>query len=156
MLKENELTDLLTWVDTNFPSINPKSALTYDFWDTVNWKLYNALSVERDETVAKLFPMCRILMEFFKNTEFLVDLSGCQGQTAISPGSQTNPGTPPGFQTDSAAPCPRVSDHQRDPASFPADRTNPVSPAAPCCDPEVSPPFESGLPIPPRSPSCAP
>ncbi|XP_039569279.1 uncharacterized protein LOC120504159 [Passer montanus] len=94
-ISKNELKDLLVWVKANTQNIDLQSAFTFGFWDQINWKIYDLFSLKKDETVRKLLPVSRTLLECFKQTDCDTDISKQHYKISCSdPLNPSNTGSP--------------------------------------------------------------
>ncbi|XP_074388702.1 uncharacterized protein LOC141727053 [Zonotrichia albicollis] len=68
-VSKTELKNLLIWVKTNTQDLNLQSAFTFHFWDQINWRIYNLVTLKKYESLKELMPISRVLMECFKQTD---------------------------------------------------------------------------------------
>lgn len=82
-----EIKDLLIWVKVNTQNTDLKSDFTFDFWDQIKWKIHNLVSLKKEESLAKLMPVSRALMERFDQNDCNRDFLKHRNRT---PGSETS------------------------------------------------------------------
>nr|XP_014121003.1 uncharacterized protein LOC106629303 [Zonotrichia albicollis] len=92
-VSKTEFKILLIWVKVNTQDLNflnLQSAFTFHFWDQINWKIYNLVSLKKDESLRAIMPASKVNSDSENKASGSVSLNPSKPETVCVSENVTN------------------------------------------------------------------